>query len=248
MIPKIIHYCWFGGNQKPESVVKCIDSWKKFCPDYELKEWNEKNFDIKSIKYVREAHESKKWAFVSDYVRLYALYNYGGIYMDTDMELVKKIDIFLTNKCFSGYESNESIPTAIIGSEKNNTWIKYLLSYYENRSFINNDGSFDLTTNTVTITNMTIKKYNIVLDGKYINVKDEFVLYPKEYFCPKNPGEKNLIITPNTYAIHHFEASWIEGNRRLIEWKLRNSRYLNKLKKLIINLGGQKLFNKIRGK
>ena len=110
MIPKVIHYCWFGKKPLPPLAVNCIDSWKKFCPDYEIIEWNEKNFDINSNTYVREAYENKKWAFVSDYVQLYALYNYGGIYMDTDVQVLKPLDAFLNDQAFSGFEAYDRVP------------------------------------------------------------------------------------------------------------------------------------------
>lgn len=109
MIPKIIHYIWFGGNPLPELAVKCIESWKKYCPDYEIMIWDERNFDVSVCAYTKEAYDAKKWAFVSDYVRLKALYEYGGIYMDTDVELVKSLDGFLHEKAFSGFETKESM-------------------------------------------------------------------------------------------------------------------------------------------
>ena len=154
MIPKIIHYCWFGGNPLPEDAQKCIASWKKYCPDYEIREWNEENFDIQSNDYVKEAYEAKKFAFVTDYVRLYALIAYGGIYMDTDVEVVKSLDAFLKHKAFSGFESSNSIPTRLMASEKDYPLFKTLMDDYENRHFLKEDGSFDMTTNTVTITNL----------------------------------------------------------------------------------------------
>ena len=129
MIPKKIHYCWFGGNPKPKLAEKCIKSWKKYCPDYELVEWNETTFDIDSAPlFVRQAFESKKWAFITDYVRLWAMYNYGGIYMDTDVEVVKPLDRFLSEKAFSGFESSNYVPTGIMASEKDNPVIGELLS------------------------------------------------------------------------------------------------------------------------
>lgn len=123
-IPKIIHYCWFGGNNKPKSVRTCIDSWKLHCPDYEIIEWNESNFDINSNLYTKQAYDSKKWAFVTDFVRLKVLYDNGGIYMDTDIEVLKPLDIFLYHEAFSGFEWVDRIPTGIIGAKKHNEWIK----------------------------------------------------------------------------------------------------------------------------
>lgn len=152
MIPKKIHYCWFGRGELPEDARRCIESWRKFCPDYEIIEWNEDNFDIHSTKYVEQAYESRKFAFVTDYVRLYALYTQGGVYMDTDVEVLKTYDPFLHHIAFSGFENNGYVPTGMMAAEKGSQWAKDLLDGYADRSFINEDGSFDMTTNTAVIT------------------------------------------------------------------------------------------------
>ena len=131
-IPKIIHYVWFGNQPLSDLATKCIKSWEKFAPDFQLMRWDESSFDISSNRYVMEAYQSKKWAFVSDYVRLYALYHHGGIYMDTDVELIKPIDHFLIHNAFSGFEQTDTIPTAIMGSIVEHPWIKYLLSTMTN--------------------------------------------------------------------------------------------------------------------
>ena len=130
MIPKIIHYCWFGGNPLSDLAQKCIDSWKKYCPDYEIKEWNESNFDLNSCDYVREAYQAKKWAFVTDYVRLYAMVTEGGIYMDTDVEVIRPLDSFLSNRAFSGFEDETNIPTGIMACEKGFPLFEELLEEY----------------------------------------------------------------------------------------------------------------------
>lgn len=159
MIPKIIHYCWFGGNVKPRCVVKCIDTWKRLLPEYEIKEWNESNFDLKNAnQYVHEAYENKMWAFVTDYARLKVLYEYGGVYFDTDVEVFKNFDELLSNKCFLGFESNDYICTATIGCEAHNAFIRRFMESYEMRKFINLDGTFDTeTTNVVAITKLLIE-------------------------------------------------------------------------------------------
>lgn len=208
MIPKTIHYCWFGKGKKSELIETCIKSWKKYCPDYEIIEWNEENFDINSNQFVKEAYENKKWAFVTDFVRLYVLDKYGGIYMDTDVELLKSIDNYLDNHAFSGFETKNKIPTAIMGAEKNNEWIKYLLSYYEDRSFYTPEGKLDTTTNIEIITEMTKAKYNVILDGTEQEVNGIFKLYPQDYFCPKDYTTGSINLTDNTTCIHHFSASW----------------------------------------
>ena len=205
-IPKVIHWCWFGRNPLPEKERKCVESWKKYCPDYEIIEWNEDNFDINSNQYVKEAYECKKWAFVTDYVRLWAIYNYGGIYMDADVEVLKPLDIFLCHNAFSGFESYNIIPTGIMGGIKGNKWIENLLSYYDNKHFVEN-GEMGLTSNVRVITQMTRDKYDIKLCNRYTDT-DDFVMYPMEIFCPINPLTKEIRITNNTYTIHRFTSSW----------------------------------------
>ena len=207
-IPKIIHYCWFGGNPLSVLATKCIASWERYCPDYRIIRWDESNFDINSNQYVKEAYDSKKWAFVTDYVRLYVLFEHGGIYMDTDVELIKNIDTFLSHSAFSGFEDENYIPTAIMGATANHRWYEYLLSYYENRHFIKEEGGFDMTTNVATITRMTHEKYGISLDNTYQVLGDGIAIYPKEYFCPKSFSDSKITLTANTYCIHHFNASW----------------------------------------
>ncbi|WP_416326822.1 glycosyltransferase family 32 protein [[Eubacterium] hominis] len=206
MIPKIIHYCWFGGNPLPELAIKCIESWKKFCPEYEIIEWNENNFDLNCCAYVKEACEAKKWAFVSDYVRLWAMVNYGGIYMDTDVEMVKPVDDYLKHEAFSGFESNHSVPTGIMACEKGFSLFLELLSDYDNRHFILENGSYDQTTNVIAITK-TLVKYGLVLNNNIQTVKG-FTLYPFDFFCAKSIADGCLYITENTRTVHHFSGSW----------------------------------------
>lgn len=220
-IPKVIHYCWFGGKEKSDNINYYISSWKKYCTNYEFIEWNEENFDINCNDYVREAYQCEKWAFVTDYVRLYVLNKYGGVYMDTDVELLKNIDNFLRHKSFSGFESNNFIPTAIMGAEKGNPWIKMLLSFYEKKHFLKEDGSMDLTTNVVTITNMTKEIYNLQLNNTLQETNGDVIFYPNDFFCPKDYSTGKIIITDNTYAIHHFESSWLSNEEKILEEKKR---------------------------
>ncbi|MBM6745004.1 glycosyl transferase [Drancourtella massiliensis] len=207
MIPKIIHYCWFGGNEKPQLAKRCIESWKRYLPDYKIVEWNETNFDISSNSYCEEAYKAKKWAFVTDYVRLYALFNYGGIYMDTDVEVLKPLDPFLSEEAFSGFETKTSVPTGIMASEKKQPFFGKLLSEYTDKHFFREDGTMDLTTNVTLITNACIKA-GLSLNGKKQTVEG-FTLYPAEYFCPKDVKTHKLKITSQTYTIHHFDGSWL---------------------------------------
>lgn len=208
MIPKIIHYCWFGKGELPKLAQKCIDSWNKYMEDYKIMVWSEENFDINMNKFVSEAYSEKKWAFVSDYVRLYALYNHGGIYLDTDVEIIKKIDdYFLSNKGFTGFENDINIPTGIMASEKNNSWVKELLDYYKNKSFYKENGELDLTTNVEIISNIS-KKFGFIPNSKKQVFHDGIAVYPKDYFCPKDYETGKINITKNTYCIHHFSGSW----------------------------------------
>lgn len=214
MIPKIIHYVWVGGKPLTPLAEKCIDSWGKYCPDYEIKRWDEATFDINQNKYCKQAYESKKWAFVSDYIRLKVMYDFGGIYMDTDVEVIKPLDKFLDNKAFSGYEDKDTIPTGIMASEKHGKWVGELLKDYDTKEFIKADGSFNLETNVVQITNTTKKMYpTLILDNSLTDC-GEVVFYPKEYFCPIDLITTKKRITSNTHTIHWFAGSWLTGKAK----------------------------------
>ncbi|MBQ7042383.1 MAG: hypothetical protein IJN66_06710 [Muribaculaceae bacterium] len=209
MIPKIIHYCWFGCNEKPKSVIKMINSWRKHCPDYEIKEWNESNFDVDINKYTREAYYERKWAFVSDVARLYAIYTEGGIYMDTDVELIKSLDDLLTNNAFAGFEGTEWIGTNIIGATANNPIIKDFLKMYDNISFKTEDNKLNQTTNVERFTQILKNNYNLIIDGREQQLKYLHV-YPTDYFCPYDYINGKLNITHNTFSIHWYSQSWIK--------------------------------------
>lgn len=206
IIPKKIHYCWFGGNPLPALAKRCIASWNEYLPDYELKRWDESNTDILSNPFIKEAYEAKKYAFVSDYIRLHALYLEGGIYMDTDVEVVKNLDRFLKHRAFSGFESPELIHTGIIGAVSGHPWIHLLLKSYDDKRFKQKDGGYDVTPNTVLITHLSLKQ-----GLKLTNEKQSFYgvnIYPKEVFCPKDSDDYCYEITDNTHTIHHFSGSW----------------------------------------
>jgi hypothetical protein len=233
MIPKTIHYCWFGKNPIPKRMKQWMRSWKKYCPDYAVIEWNEENFDFASSVYAKQAYEAKKWAFVSDYARLYILYHHGGIYMDTDVELLKHIDSFLENKAFLGFEQEKNIQTGIMACEKGHPLFNALLNYYHRRPFIKDDGTFDLTTNVSIITD-----YCLSLGLAPNNTKQtvaDITLYPTDYFCPKDWRSKKLNITANTYAIHHFEGSWVSVSQKIyfavIEKLIRYFPFLPRIKR-----------------
>ena len=212
MIPKIIHYCWFGGNPLPEESKKYIDTWKKYCPEYEIKEWNENTFDVAEVPYTKEAYEEKTWAFVTDYVRLYALKNFGGIYMDTDVEVIKSLDVFLKDGGFSGFELPDKVPTGIMGSEKGHPFVTALLKQYDDRHFRVN-GQMDLTTNVECITDYCVE-HGLKLNNTKQTIQN-FTMYPTDYFCPKNNRTYELKITDNTYTIHHFQGSWVPEKKRI---------------------------------
>lgn len=213
MIPKKIHYCWFGRGEMPKLAKKCINSWKKYCPDYEIVEWNEDNFDVNCCDYVKEAYENRKYAFVTDYVRLYVMYTYGGIYMDTDVEVTRNLDEFLVHDGFSGFESEIHIPTGIMAGEKGFLLFKELLEYYHERKFVDKDGNMDMTTNVITITSMLLPK-GFIPNGQF-QVVDGFALYPRDYFCPLDDATGILYKSSNTATIHWFNKSWVSPNKRL---------------------------------
>lgn len=202
MIPKIIHYCWFGKGEKNAEVRRCISTWKEKLPDYEIKEWNEKNFNYKRYSYTREAYYLGKYAFVSDVCRLYALYREGGIYLDTDIEVLKSFDPYLTHKSFVGYEVDDLVGTGVIGAEKEEEWIKMMYDSYMNPcGFISWDGSLYNTPNTIRLTNML----------KNILKEKQPVVYPVDYFCAKKWDTKELLVTNNTVCIHHYQSSWFNN-------------------------------------
>lgn len=203
MIPKTIHYCWFGGNPLSQEAKSCIESWKKYCPDYEIICWDEKNFDISSNQFAKEAYDAKKWAYVTDYVRLYVLYNYGGIYMDSDVEVIRPLDEFLTEKAFSGFQDERNVPTGLMASEKGHLFVRLLLSDYDNLHY----DPKDLSTNVDLITKHFVE-YGLVQNNTKQTIED-FTLFPQDYFCAKDSLTRVVTITENTYTIHHFAASWV---------------------------------------
>lgn len=239
MIPKVIHYCWFGKNKKSKLIKKCIKTWKKYCPDYKIVEWNEDNFNVNCNKYVKEAYENKKWAFVSDYARLWILYNNGGIYLDTDVKLIKNLDSVLNCELFFASEDNVNINTGLgCGAIKGNEIIKKMMDDYNNISFIKDDGSFDLTTCVIRNSNCISMELDKVIDKSKKFVDDKFTYYPAEFFCPFNNLTRKTNITANSIGIHLFNASW----------KSRNSRIKDIVLLKIRNIFGERLYLKIKNK
>ena len=184
MIPKIIHYCWFGRGEMPDEAKKCIASWHKYMPDYEYKMWNEDNFDVDAIPYTSEAYSAKKYAFVSDYVRLWALSSEGGLYFDTDVEVFKPFDDLLEYKAFAGLQGSKGYPvgTFVMASRANGEWVEEQRSFYLDRHFIKEDGSYDMTTNVEYMTR-TMVENGFIQNGTEQDYKDLHIC-PIDYFCP----------------------------------------------------------------
>lgn len=239
MIPKIIHYCWFGHNPLPEEAKKCIASWKKYFPDYEIKEWNEDNFNVHIIPYTSEAYNAKKYAFVSDYARFWILYNYGGIYFDTDVEVIKSLDDIVSLGNFMGYECpsvNNSIPVDIapglgLGATPKFHIIKRIMEIYEKKHFIEN-GKINTSITVVNYTSDLLREIGIQKYKDTIDKVGELYIYYPEYFCPLNHHTNILHITKNTRTIHHYTASWHSKSEKL---KLKIAKILGpSITKLIV--------------
>ena len=218
MIPKILHYCWFGGNTLPELEQQCLESWHKYMPDWEYKWWNEETFDLSSAPlYVRQAYEARKYAFVSDYVRLWALEKFGGLYMDVDFMVYRPFDELMGKyAAFAGYEGSKRNPVmqGVIASEPHGVWVRDMLSTYATRPFIKPDGSLDMYPNTQYFTDRLISqgfKNNGVEKDVYVNEKFFLHVYPVHYFCPVlTTGED--VRTPETYCEQMGESSWATNN------------------------------------
>lgn len=198
MIPKIIHYCWLSKDPYPTLVQKCLDSWTKILPDYEIKLWNLTCPDIASNKWVQQAFENKKYAFAADFVRFFALYNYGGIYLDADVEVLKSFNDLLDKHEFIGEECGGDIEAAVIGAEKGCEWVKECLDYYDERCFVKNDGTFDMRPVPLLL-NVVAKKYKLEI-------------LPYTMFSPKNYHIGQVNVNQETHTIHHFDGKWVTRN------------------------------------
>ena len=217
MIPKIIHYCWFGGKPKPKETLEYIETWRKFFPDYEIKEWNESNFDYKAYRYTHEAYLVKKFAYVSDVCRLKALYDYGGIYFDTDVEVIRPVDDILERGDFLGVESDRNGEITVnpglgFAASKGSEAIWELLNLYRTFHFLNADGTHCLK-NIVEITTEYLSARGLENTGE-IQQCCGFTIYPKDSFCPIDYDTRELKITENTRTIHHYAESWVPRSTR----------------------------------
>ena len=235
MIPKKIHYCWFGRNPLPDDAQKCINSWRKYCPNYEIIQWNEDNYDITKNQYMKDAYNAKKWAFVSDYARVDIIYQHGGIYMDTDVELIKPLDNFLEHGLFAGWENRDAMMDKMnidyensvnfglgYGAIKNHPILKDILDLYETLSFYNPDGTMNLLACPVYQTNI-LKKYGLNDSKRTYQTFHDISIYPETYFSPKSQLTGEIILSSKTVSIHHFSMSWQDKNDkkyRELEWKL----------------------------
>ena len=251
MIPKIIHYCWLGGNPLPESAKKCIESWKKFCPDYQIIEWNEGNLNFETAPdFVTQAYEAKAWGFVPDYFRLWIIYNYGGIYLDTDVQMIKSFDPLLNNDAFAGFESEDFINFGVgFGAEKDHHMIKEHMELYEHISFLNEDGSLNRTPSPKITTDWLATK-GLALGRNQIETVGGLTIYPKDYFAPKSFDTGVTRITKNTYSIHQYDASWFTEEEKLQYKKNLRNYKIQKITKfpnrVLMNVLGQERYHKIK--
>lgn len=233
MIPKIIHYIWLGKGQKPKIFEKCFKSWQKFCPDYQIKCWDESNLDLSKYKYAQDAYEAKKYAFASDVLRYDILYKEGGIYLDIDVELTKSLDSLLNQQLFMGFETSDSInPGLICGAQKGSTIISEILEIYKNKDYQISRANSETV---CTITSNVLKTHGVKLENKFQNL-EEITIYPTEYFCPINYTTGKKHITKNTMAIHHYAATWLSSGQK---FKL-------KIKQIAKRILGEKCYNKIK--
>lgn len=219
MIPKIIHYCWFGRSPLPELAQKCIASWRKFLPDYEIKEWNENNFDVNLIPYTTEAYAAKKYAFVSDYARFWILYQYGGIYFDTDVEVIRHIDDIVERGNFMGFETDPSPmnddaskasvnPGLGLGVAPGLGLIKNMLDFYEGKHFVHEA----VMRNQITVVHIATQVLceNGLKNVVGIQKVGGCYIYPSEYFCPINVTTGRIHVKKNTRTIHHYAGTWVD--------------------------------------
>lgn len=213
MIPKKIHYCWFGGKPIPDKYKRYMESWHKFCPDYEIIEWNESNYDITKCQYMQEAYEKKMWGFVSDYARMDIIYSQGGIYLDTDVQLIKNLDDLLYQNGFAGFEDEDYVNFGCgFGAVERLPILKEMLEHYDKEKFIKESGELNLITIPIH-NNMVFTKHGLVNNGEYQRIAD-MTIYPAKVLAGKCMYTMRTVVKPWTYAIHHYDGSWATEKAR----------------------------------
>ena len=222
MIPKVLHLCWLSGDAYPAKIARCIDSWKRVMPNYEIVLWDTRRFPLSQSVWVREAFEKKKYAFAADYIRFYALYTMGGIYLDSDVEVLKRFDDLLDLPYFVGAEKAGTPEAAIMGAEQGCDWIKRCLDYYEGRHFVKADGSLDIRklpeimveqiSQLKPVRTLTLEESRQV---RSMDFEKEVLVLSDEYFSPKVFDSREVELTPYTYAIHHYQNSWFSPKAKI---------------------------------
>ena len=229
MIPKKIHFCWFGNNPIPDRYLAWMETWKKYCPDYEIIRWDESNYDITKNKYMLEAYQQKKWAFVPDYARLDIIYNHGGIYLDTDVKILKSFDDLLFLEGFAGFESEHYVALGLgFGARKKMPIIKVMRDAYDNLRFIRNDGHLNLTPSPKYQTN-TLMQLGLIGNGEYQVVKG-MTIFPEKMFSAKSIFTRQVKTCTYSHSIHHYDASWVDQSIRE-----QNKYFEQEMKKFIKN-------------
>ena len=252
-IPKVIHYCWFGRNPLPAAAEKCIMSWREKCPEYTIVKWTEDNFDLSECPiYVQQAYRAKKWAFVTDYARLKIVYDNGGIYLDTDVELLKSLSPLLINSAFFGFEDEAYVATGLgFGAVKGAPILMDLMKDYEGINFVKDNGEYDLM--SCPVRNLHVfQRYGLVQNNKLQALKGGIVILPTDFLCPLDTKTGLLHKTRNTISIHHYSATWcdeatLEGRkkwRRKNRWKYYRRFPIRLVKKIL----SESLYQKIRKK
>lgn len=233
MIPKVIHLCWISGDDYPPKIKKCIDSWKKYLPDYDIQIWDENRVRNLNSKWINQCLEKKAYAFAADYVRFYALYHYGGIYLDSDVEVIRGFDIFLNERFFFGFEYMGTPEAAVVGAEKGVSWINNCLNWYKNNSYLNEGKEKRIIAPLILLEGFE-KTYDIkLIDDGNVQSIDGGKVYTYDYFSPKNVYNNKIIKTHNTYAIHHFNSAWFKSGL-----KVKISRFIHQV--IILFWGRQK--------
>ena len=229
MIPKTIHYCWFGGKPKPKQVRRCIASWRKYCPDYEIKEWNEGNFDVSMMGYTRDAYQAGKYAFVSDVARFWVLYHEGGVYFDTDVEVIKPIDDLIERGAFMGWEKPDALghmhvaPGLGLAAPKGFPLYKEVLDGFSTLSYYLDDGQWNRYTMIPLVTDI-LKRKGLLIDGSLQTI-DGLIIYPADYFCPMDSLTGKVTLTKHSYAIHHYSMTWLP---KKVQWRVKLMRRIRK--------------------